>query len=70
MNESWKNFEERDRLLTEIWMLMILLVKTQKKVGSMVEKTYSLREYLNFHKETVSRNMDIKGTTGGGSDGN
>lgn len=30
---------------------------------------YHLREYLNCQEQTVSRNMDIEGTAGEGSEG-
>lgn len=48
-----EEFEEHDgkhgttslnRLLTEMWMLSELLVRAQKKVRNMVEKTYIILE--------------------------
>ena len=50
---------------------MTQLVRTQKKVGSTVGKNlYHLKEFLNHHKQTIGRNMDIKGTASKGSEGN
>lgn len=46
-------------------MLMILLVRTQKTVRSIVEKACSLREYLNCYEKTIGRNTGVKVTARG-----
>lgn len=46
-------------------VLMILLVRIQKSVRSMVEKAHSLREYLNCYKKTIGRNMGVEVTARG-----
>lgn len=33
----------------------------------MVEKKNHLREYLNYHEQSIGRNMNIKGTASEGS---
>lgn len=58
-----------NRLLGEKWMLMTLLVRTQKEVGAWYRKTCHLRVYLNCHEQTVTRTMDVKGTFSEHSEG-
>ena len=58
-----------NRVLVEIWMLMILLLRSQKKVSSR-ESIFHLREFVNCPEQTVGRIMDIKSTVGEGSEGN
>lgn len=52
-----------------MFMLLTPLVRTQKVVGSMVEKACSLSKYLNDYEKTVGRNTGVKGTASQDSDG-
>lgn len=44
---------------------MILLMRTQKEVRSMVEKVCSLRECLNCYEKTIGRNTGVEVTARG-----
>lgn len=54
--------------LLEIWMLKGAGGENSK-VRSTAEKAY-IREYGNHHKQTVERNMNVKGIAGEGLEGN
>ena len=57
-------------LVVEIWMLTTLLEDSEGSLRSVVEKAlHCFREYLNYCKQTIDRNMDVKGTTGKDSEG-
>ena len=51
---------------------MTLVVRTQKKMRSMVQKIRIVLdlEYLNSDKQTTGRNRNVKGATGESSEGN
>ena len=45
-------------------MLKNLLVRDPKELSSIIENLNCLREYINHHEQTISRNMEIKGAAG------
>lgn len=48
------------RLLVEVWMISVILLKTQRRAG---EKA-CLREYININEQSIGRNMDMTGHSG------
>lgn len=48
-------------LLEETWMLKTLMMRTQKKVRSMVKKFHIFLENINPHKQNVCGSVNVKG---------
>lgn len=56
-------------MLVEIGMLVVLLVRTQKKMEEHGrENPHHLRGYLNCHEQTICRDMGNKGSASEGSE--
>lgn len=45
-------------------MLTYLLVRDPKELSSIIENLNCLREYINHHEQTISRNMVLKAAAG------
>lgn len=53
-----------NKLLVVKWMLTHLLVRDPKELSSIIENLNCLREYINHHEQTISRNIVLKAAAG------